>query len=236
MVTELIVGAPVHERAWILPAWFEQLALQDLPEDVEFVFNYGASQDTTMETILAESLRRGWHVTLAVDSQDDHRAERKWNLARYATMVRLRNRLLEMVRRREPRYYLSLDTDILLPPGAVGQLRHELESGGYDGVAPITWMTPPPGGGVVNAMHLGGATRPRIGEHTQQVDACFGAVLMNERLYRGADYEVHHAGEDLGWAEKVKAAGLRLAICPAVKAKHVMSRDHLGRVDERVGW
>lgn len=236
MASELIIGAPVHQRAWILPTWFDHLSRQELPEDVEFVFNYGLSQDATIDTIMAKCHARGWHVTVAVDPADDHHAERKWNLPRYATMVRLRNRLLEIVRRRAPRYYLSLDTDILLPPGAIPQLRKELEAGQWDGIAPMTWMTRT-GGGTVNAMYLGGATRPKVrGELTQQVEACFGAVLMDTRLYRDVDYAVHHSGEDLGWAQKAATAGMRLAICPGVKAKHVMDPADLTVVDERVGW
>jgi hypothetical protein len=138
----IIVGAPVHQRAWVLKDWFEHLGKQTIePDRLHVVLNYGHSDDETLEIILGARAQHGFgRVSVLTDKADDHRAHRGWNEKRYGTMVRLRNRLLEFVRAQPPSLYLSLDTDILLPSTAVENLVDSL--GRYQAVGPLTHMTP----------------------------------------------------------------------------------------------
>ena len=64
--------------------------------------------------------------------------------------------------------------------------------------------------------------------------AVFGTVLMTPALY-AVDYAAHAWGEDLGWAENVRTAGLRLALNSEVRVKHVMTPQLLDVFDDRVG-
>ena len=230
----LIVGAPVHEREWILPDWFDALAQQEEwdPQDIEIVLNYGTSGDMTLMQATYERMRgRFRNVTVLFDQHDDHVGHRLWTLSRYATRTRLRNDLLAYVRQESPDFYLSCDTDMLLPPHTLRTLFEHLNT--WDGIAPLTFMTPN-GEQFPNCTNLDG--RRSIPEATAQQHAVFGTVLMTERLYREADYAPHALGEDLGWADNVQRAGLRLALCPDVRIKHCMDPTMRETLDVRIGF
>lgn len=232
----LVVGAPVHERGWILREWFEALANQDSikPNEIHILLNYGKGTDDTLDIIEAERESGRWaEVEVLIDSGDDHVARRDWNMDRFSTMTRLRNVLLRHVRELQPEYYLSCDTDILLPPESFRMLVDNF--GSYDGIAPLTYMTPT-GVDIHNSLDRGCITRPALTSQTTQVFACFGAVLMRPRLYGSARYQSHPQGEDLGWAHQVEVNHLTLAVCPMVKAKHVMNRSMKDVVDPRIGF
>lgn len=230
----IIVGAPVCEREWILRDWFDHLAHQEDhdPADIEVVLNYGHSKDLTRMSIIYEQmLGRFRKVTVLQDPLHDHLGHRLWTHSRYATMTRLRNDLLAYVRTQSPDFYLSCDTDMLLPPHTLRTLFEHLST--WDGIAPLTFMTPV-GEQFPNCTNLNG--RRTIPATTSQQHAVFGTVLMTERLYRGADYAPHALGEDLGWAANVQNAGLTLALCPDVRVKHCMNHEMLETLDVRVGF
>lgn len=231
----ILVGAPVHERGWILQDWFEHLAAQeDFPPDgLEIVFNYGPSNDNTLDLIQEEAQRgRFGAVRWLTDVHGGHVGPRMWNLDRYATMVRLRNDLLGEVRRRGPDYYLSCDTDMLLPPHTLRTLFRNID--GFNGIAPLAFMTDH-GEGFPNCMNIDNQTRD-LPSVTSQQYAVFGVVLMDRLLYTNVDYEVHGMGEDLGWAKNAWANHMSLALCPDVRVKHVMYPAMLGMFDNRVGF
>lgn len=238
---DLIIGAPVHQRAWVLPDWFQRIAKQDLPmgwEDVEIVFNYGHSSDSTLEVIEEARGWLPWAITVLPDDQDDHSPDRNWSMERYETMARLRNRLLEHVRDRAPSYYFSLDTDILLPDGAIQGLIDDLEKPEprFDAVGPTVYMTPR-SKHFPNAMTLNSSRRYRLQHHfTETVDVVFAAVMMAPSMYNFVDYAAERRGEDIGWGLNARAAGKRMGLNPMLVCKHVMSPEMLDRVDKRVGW
>lgn len=240
MAVELIIGAPVTQRAWVLPTWLERMRAQVRPQTAGLMFVYGAplqvEPDDTLEILASEENRGFWRfVEVLHDREDDHYPKRVWNLERYQTMARLRNLLLAEVRDLSPAWYFSCDTDVLLPDGAIETLIQVAADQGFHGVAPLMYMTPH-GTGFPNAMNHGWVTRPDVNrDEPFQVDACFGAVLMNRSLYQ-VDYVANAVGEDLGWANDVIEAGLRLGLDPRVKAKHVMRPEALQQLDERVGW
>lgn len=230
----IVVGAPVHERGWVLQHWFDHLANQTYdPREMVILLNYGPSGDDTLALVDQEKKRRRFrHVSVLIDRGDDHRAERQWNEARYATMTRLRNDLLDLARAFQPDFYLSCDTDMLLPPTAVAQLVHDLGSE-YHGIGPTAHMAS--AGTCVNAFGFDGL-RQGLPTRIEPVYAVFGVKLMTPPLYRDVDYAVHWQGEDLGWAANAWATSHPLAITPNVKVKHVMTRAMLDVVDERVGF
>lgn len=230
----IIIGAPVHERAWILRDWFDALAHQEdfEPSEIEVVLNYGQSKDLTRMSISYEQMLGRFHrVTVLEDPYTDHMGHRLWTLSRYATLTRLRNDLLAYVRSKSPDFYLSCDTDMILPPHTLRMLFEHLN--GWDGIAPLTYMTPH---GVEHPNCLTESGQRPTPEKTEQRHAVFGTVLMTQDLYEQVDYAPHHMGEDLGWADNVKKAGLSLALCPDVRVKHCMNPDMLDRLDVRVGF
>jgi hypothetical protein len=231
----IVVGAPVFERAWVLRHWFDSLAAQTVdPKNLHIVLNYGHSSDGTLALIYEESERRRFDaVTVLIDEGADHRSDRQWNERRYVTMVRLRNTLLEYVRKVDPLYYLSCDTDMLLAPDAIEVLIDEHDKACVHGVGPVTHMTPT--GTCLNAFGLDG-NRIGIPDRFQPVFAVFGVVLMDHVLFSNVDYDLHRQGEDIGFALNAWKGGYSFGITPLTKAKHVMSREMLNVVDERIGF
>lgn len=220
----IVVGAPVHQRGWILPHWFDALAAQN--EELTVVLNYGPGTDNTLDLIESESR---FAKIIVIQSDVPHTARRLWNMERYAVMTTLRNDMLAVVRDLAPDYFLSCDTDMLLPEGGLQTLVQTLPP--YDGIAPLAFMGP---GSCPNWLteHL---ERPYVPHGVNEQYAVFGTVLMTPALY-AVDYAPHLWGEDLGWAANVKEAGLRLALNSDVRVKHIMRPEALGEFDHRVGW
>lgn len=233
----IIVGAPVHQRGWILDDWFRYLSEQTIgPERLHIVLNYGPSTDGTLDLIQRAQQQWGFGcVSTVVDKGVDHRADRRWNESRYVTMVRLRNRLLDFVRAQSPSLYLSLDTDILLPSTAVENLVDGL-SAPYQAIAPLTHMTPT--GSCPNAFDLDGQRLrlSQVNKGVHRVFAVFGAVLMTPQMVSRVSYVVHRQGEDIGWATEAWRQHQAMAINLDVRAKHVMDEQMLGHIDERIGF
>lgn len=224
----IVVGAPVHQRAWILPSWFDHLAAQDNSSELTIVLNYGPGDDETLDVIQRESR---FEQIVVIESEGlEHHANRDWGLERFDVMAQLRNDLLAVVRNLRPDFFLSCDTDILLPPGALTHLLQE--SGQWDGIAPLTHMSPYADCPNWLTKDLKRFPSPDVVTDSYAV---FGVVLMKPSLY-AIDYSTHPWGEDLGWAESAHKAGLRLALDPRVRAKHVMRPDMLHTIDERVGF
>lgn len=233
----LVIGAPVHERAWVLPDWLHHLSIQDLPwERVVLLLNYGHSNDGTLEVLRQAEQMLPWTVEVLHDAGDDHVAERRWNYPRYEVMARLRNGLLERVRELKPSFYLSLDTDILLPKNGIADLLNDFDGAKFDAVSPLLYMTPT-SKGYPNAMDLTSGVRPKLmHDFTMRVDVCFAAVMMRPSLYLNVDYRAHSRGEDIGWGENARDAGMVMGLNPRVQCKHVMNREMLTAPDERIGW
>lgn len=239
---ELVIGAPVFQRAWVLDEWFSHLAGQGLPHDLQvrdvtILLNDGGSSDGTLDIIDEWDERVGWSVEV-IDSSDhgEHVASRAWSGKRYSLMADLRNQLLARVRELRPTYYWSHDTDILAPPETLMTL---LEGQGrFDGTAPTVYMTEhstlhP------NSMRFihGDRVRRTVpkGPDFWRVGVAFASVLMNKELY-AVDYAGHEQGEDIGWGLNARRAGLTFGVHPGCKCKHVMTLSQLGRVDHRVGF
>lgn len=167
--------------------------------------------------------------------EDGGRVDRRdWCEARYHHMVWLRNVLLAEVRRLEPRWFLSLDSDILLAPGVLANLLETAET--YDAVGGKCYMTPD---GTMcpsyaDTINLYGMRRDDT-DQVIPVDTIMAIKLMGPAAY-AVDYQFHFHGEDLGWSAAVKAKGLSLGWDGRVASKHVMSPEVLDKLDPRCGY
>ena len=141
----VVVGAPVAERAWVLPRWYEAVIAQARPGlDVEVVCHYTQSSDATL------ALLTGWGATVICDpslpTRTLHSIERHtWRFGRRGGdagyMAHLRNVLVEWVESAtDADYFFSLDTDIILPPGALEALLDDFPGGA---VSPLVDLAHP---------------------------------------------------------------------------------------------
>ena len=234
---KLIVGCPVKNRGWILPEWYERVEHATRNLDVEYLFVAEPSSDDTVE--LAEKYGE---VIMLPDA--GHNREHAWGKRpRLEHMVVIRNALLEGVREREPDFFLSLDSDILIPDPYVLNLKATLTMGDpkepakeIDAVGGLLYMDPRDplctSFGKKSKQH----NFKRVGPNTvHKIDYIMAAKLMKPSAYN-IDYVFNKRGEDIGWCDAARNAGLKLFCDGRIPAKHVMRKEMLEEVDPRVGF
>lgn len=225
---KVLVGCPVRSRAWILPRWFEavNVAFEKSGLDPDFFFVVGQNNDNTDEIVAP-------YPHVKVEEKPLH-VHRSWTTERYRHMVEIRNLLLQNVRERQPDYFFSLDSDILLHPNGLSYLLQSIES--YDAVGGKTYMTDRgvryPSYANINARGM--LRRPDLTMITK-VDVIMAIKLMKPVAYN-VDYKFSDQGEDIGWSKNCKKAGLRLGFDGRIASKHVMRPQFLDRFDSRVGY
>lgn len=236
----VVVGAPVYKREWIADEWLTRICNQwEFPAEELEVVVFGVPGDPTIELLHRVGKREGLGKLTVLYDLDltGHEEARIWNEDRYELMAKMRNQLLDYANKKA-RFYLSCDTDMLLPPETLLKLAQDLGRIGdpeVDGIAPLTYMTPQ-GTQAPNCMDKGGVTRPVVQPDVFQVYAAFGVVLMGWDLMHLVRYEAHPQGEDIGWARIAARKGCRLYLDPHVKVKHVMHPGLMEVVDERIGF
>lgn len=230
----VLIGAPVFQRAWCLPAWFDHVEKACVEADVapQFVFVGDAERDPDTWAVIAERADQLMRVYVTEETRTAD--VRDWALApRFHRMVELRNALLDEVRAIGPEWFLSLDSDILLHPQALVNLLESVER--FDAVGGRAYMSPgtacPSYGSLVYA---GGLHRPDF-TGVAAVDVIMAVKLMTPLAY-AVDYEWHHLGEDIGWSVACRRVGLTLGFDGRVAQKHLMDREALNRLDPRAGF
>lgn len=235
-VSEVLVGCPVSNRAWSLPAWFEHVhrACECADLHASFIFAGAWVHDLDTFGAIAPHRRRGHPVRLINLYEDALVTERSWCPSRYEHMVAIRNRVLQTVRQMAPPLFLSLDSDILLHPEALVCMMESVQR--FAAVGSRLYMTSTgvhyPSYGM---MTPSGSMRRPDSEGVFKVDVIMAAKLMTPAAY-AVDYEPHCYGEDIGWSLACKRAGLKLGWDGRVISKHLMEPRMLESVDRRVGW
>jgi hypothetical protein len=230
-----LVGNPFAGRDWILPKWYEHLMASDLPDDVELkcIFTVHPEDTQSRETLSSLGLLSALHPSSLTGGDGDHR----WSKERYQQMVDLRNELLTEVRKEEPDYFFSLDSDVLLHPMAIRSILEAFKQ------KPDAWAI---GAKCFVSMH--GVMHPNMGRWVRngiyqrfntldlvKVDILICCYMMSFEAY-SIDYIYHDQGEDIGWSNEVIKAGGSLLWDGRYCNKHVMERSMLDFVDERVGF
>lgn len=232
MGTELVIGCPASHREWCIKQYLDHAAESATVAGFEpsFLFVPGHN-DSEMLSIIHDS---GYECEIW-DIQNLRESDRRdWCDRRYHQMVELRNALLARVREIRPKFFLSLDSDILLDPKAITSMM-ELTAN-YDAVGGKTYMT---SGGTkcpsYGMITRNGRMRRSESDQVLKVDVVMAIKLMNRAAYH-VDYQFHDQGEDIGWSLNCKRKGLLLGWDGRVPNKHLMNQGQLNRVDNRIGW
>jgi hypothetical protein len=241
----IAIGCPVWRRDWVLPAWFafvETACLKAGVGEPKYCFVGDPDNDLDTWAVIEQAAGNGREVYVEVEPESRGNDKRSWIPPRIERMVVLRNKLLGMVRQLEPDYFLSLDSDILLNPQALGQMIESL--GSFDAVGTRCYMGPPsrnpgPGRGTslpsYGMLTRNGGLRRVDSEGVFQVDVIMAAKLMSPKAY-AIDYSADNRGEDVAWSRNARSAGLRLGWDGRSVSKHVMKPEYLAKVDDRCGY
>lgn len=234
---ELMIGCPVYRRDWILPRWFEHVeqACEEVGVEPTYVFATDTRDEHTHALIQAFADMNDRMVVFKATHEDLERQEKRmWNSDRIRQMVDLRNHLLHTVRHYRPKHFLSLDSDILLSAPALAGM-YEL-IGDHAAVGGKVYLskagTRCPS---YATLRHGRMIRPTDIEYVKKVDVIMAVKMMNPCAY-DIDYKYHYSGEDIGWCQAVKEAGLTLAFDGRYASKHVWEERFLDVYDRRVGF
>lgn len=234
-MTAVIVGCPVSHRQWALDGWFDHVdaAAKVAGVEVGFVFVGDARHDRSFEVIERRAPDAVIGQAVSLRSTD----VRDWGRpGRYAEMVVVRNQLLGLVRELDPDVFVSLDSDIMIHPDALGLLVEDLAAGTWDAVGGKCFMTQA-GTRFPSWARFGrsGGLERYDSDGCFTVDVIMAIKAMSRTAYR-VDYALHPQGEDAGWSVACRRAGLKLGWDGRVASKHVMAPHLLGHRDPRVGF
>jgi hypothetical protein len=246
---DLIVGCPVSSREWILPAWFDAVikACHEADLAPEFLFIVSRDDEESLGAMKDFKREHGNTMECIITDEAKRPDERIWDASRFHHMVSLRNQLIHRVRQVSPKYFWSLDSDIIPAPEALVEALANADP--YAAVGMCTYMSPAsnvagnhwevgrefPSKGTIFRGKLCNRQHKEIETGTQQVDCIMASKVMKREAY-SVDYEWHRDGEDVGWSAACGRAGLKLGWCASAKCKHVMRQGDLEKVDFRVGF
>ncbi len=223
---KISIGAPVYQREWVLDRWFASILDQELSlKNTSIIFAYTEGNDNTLDIIHKYGQKFSDCVVLECN---DLPAFVDRNPKRYETLAILRNRIIDKLRELQPDYYVSWDTDILLPPGTVKGLIKDNK----DVVGPYVDLVPPQD--IPNCATRKGSDFRRIKPYTKfypkgelfEVDAVFAVSAMKNKVFNTCYYKSHPGGEDYGWAENLRDAGFHSWMDSRYIGKHFYRRDN----------
>lgn len=226
----LLIGCPVYARDWIIERWLEHIEAAALRAGVQAdVLLLGPQGDLTFASGRRVARRLGLRLDV-VDSGEEPKSTgvaevgpwRTWSNGRLAHMVRVRNQLLEAVRRIAPQYFLSLDSDVLLHESSISNMLDTVSTSSFSAVGGKTYLTPAgdhaPSYAVIDESGL--LVRPSTNA-VRQVDVLMAVKLMTPAAY-SVDYEFDRRGEDVGWSLACARKGHLLGWDGRVTSEHVM--------------
>lgn len=222
---KLVIGAPVYNREWSLPRWFQCIAdFKIQTKNTELVFAYTPGEDSTLEIIEKYGQKFGACHVLPCE---DIKAFGDRDSERYYSLVILRNRIFDKLREIQPDYFFSYDTDILLPPETLKGLIKDKK----DIVGPWIDLVPPQG--IPNCVtKIGEGFRrrkpyeqfyPKTGLY--EVDTVFAVSLMANPVFNTCSYMYHPGGEDYGFAINVMNAGFKSFMDANYIGTHLYKKD-----------
>jgi len=219
---KVMVGAPVRNRAWVLPRFIEAIKKQDIPFETCFIVN--DCVDNTKEL-----LDQAGFTTVLHNLNSNHGHVRgEYSLRNLAL---LRNVLLDKFLESDCNYLFSIDTDVIIPEGSI----RKLVEADKDIISMLirnhpTFMAH---NILINNEHL-----PQIPEGIISIDVT-GAVYLIKRhvIEQGVRYDYSPLGEDIPFCEEAKRKGFGIYCDTRLKPIHaygegvdllaVTTHDHL---------
>lgn len=203
---KIFLGAPVRNRAWVLPRYIKGIVNQNIPMETCFIIN--DCEDNTEQI-----LKKSGFTIIKQDLGQTHGHLRgeysKDNLAK------LRNMLLEEFLKSDCDYLLSIDTDIILPKGSVKQLL----SDNKDIVSMLIKNSD-----VLNVHNffINGKHVEEVKEGLIPVDMTGAVYLIKRRVIEaGVKYVYHKLGEDIPFCNSAREKGFEIYCDTRLKPVHV---------------
>lgn len=226
----ILIGAPVHQRDWILPVYLKRLEELEYPEDLlSFAFVINDSTDESKAILKAwkeENSSRYRQVHLAEKNlgfPPDLRSNRHRDGIFYR-LVQARNALLDLLTDED--YLFSIDTDILVQKHTLNWLlanQRDLCSALIFNDRRRRFPN------IMKVSEKGNLVHYRDFPRKQLFPvAVTGAVFLASRnLARSTRYSFHPQGEDVAFCLEARRQGYQLWCDSRIRPRHVMYREDL---------
>ena len=227
---QIMIGAPVHQRAWILPVYLRHLENLDYPpEQISLGFVVNDSTDSSLAILEEWKQREGpryGRVEIVVKNlgfPQDVRSNRHRDRI-FTRLAQVRNALLSLAQKED--YLFSVDTDILVGPDTLSRFL----ANDKDYCSALIFNDRQQR--FPNIMKLTGS-----GQLTHYRDfpanslfpvAVTGAVFMApNQVITQCRYSHHPQGEDVAFCMEARARGFEIWCDSRIRPRHVMYREDL---------
>lgn len=231
----LVIGAPVWNRSWALPAWFDSVRANCEPDAVGLIFVVPPSDAHSREVIDERGRGFAFVEVLRDKYEQFDRAVRRHD--NHTSLAAARNMLITHVCQVGPEWFLSWDSDLLVSPGVlptVMALEHPVttvwtwlnrtppKQGMHwdeqlQRLVPVEWNEPvnatamawdPQHKEKAVAVHLDPLHWDTWARGCWRCDVALAWQLMRPEAYRVARYGPHPHGEDLPFNWTLERRGI----------------------------
>lgn len=228
MTPLVMVGGPVRNRAWVLPQYLDALEAVNYPSDRTFYFWVVNDSTDDSERILRDWLARtNRHGAVTVKNYGDRPADtrgalrlgRERRATTYPILADLRQGIFDTAVLLDVDYYLSIDSDVIVPPNVLTALLGT----GKDAVAGLIDN----GHGSFNYLFYDELSDMYVRRRTEirglEPVGLTGAVCLYSRvaLSHGV-WSVGESGEDEGIARSLRSVGVQMWVDGRVTCTHVL--------------
>jgi len=227
MERKVMIGCPVRNRAWILPAYLQSLEALDYPrERIIYCFIVNDCEDSTPD-ILGNFAHKYPGQVYLVENNGGNTPHQRGQYS-FKRLAYLRNLLLMEFLRSDCEYLFSVDSDILVPPHSLRALINNQ----CDIVSCLVCN-----GAVIgdescyNVLHrddrghyLHIRNFPR--ERLFRVDCTGAAYLIKRQVISelGVRYGARNGAEDIGFCESARQKGVHIYCDGRLECTHVMKQ------------
>ncbi len=245
---KVVIGAPVHQRGWVLPVYLRHLREMAIPAGVEIAYCFILNNSTDASEAILDRFRsqvpnpvRVIHMdrnTLPADAREVAIRDRI-----YGWLAELRNRLFDEALVMDADFLFSVDCDNLVPPHALTTLLADQRRAVAAVVDNLPFLFYPEPYRYYNAMNRDPERVSPSGEpvwwHVKDLPAnglvevdMSGAVgLIAREVLQRCRYGYSQFGEDCALANQMLAQGWRWALDTRVRTRHIMRAEQLVRDD-----
>lgn len=224
---KIAIGAPVRNRAWILPDYLQSLIRLEYENRIFLFLENDSSDDTTL--ILQEFCNgEPNRILKSASTGSAHWDHGDYAINQYENLAKIRNEFIEMFLKTDADYMLSIDSDVIVPPDILSRLMQHADERTIVGAAisnipghPLDGSTP--GNFMIerNGMMVHPNPYPLSG--LMNVDV-IGAVYLIPRkaLELGVQYAPHQQGEDIAFCISAREKGISMRVVMDLQCEHRM--------------
>lgn len=225
-----VVGAPVWDRAWSLPLWFDSVEANVPKAETGLVFVVPPTDQTSRDVIRERSEGFAFCEVLRDKHKPfdrEHRGEQK-----HTTLAAARNQILVEVNKVRPEWYISWDSDLLIAPGVVEIIAAQqypictvwtwlnrqapeklqwLDEDWGEEMRLVQWQEPMQATAMEwhdkqrRAHHLPGESWDKRTQGFWETDVVLGFQMMQRQVYRTCSFDKHIDGEDIPFNLQLEA-------------------------------